>query len=75
MIPDRDTGGGFLVKELPLDFEWVLTNSTYSGEMTITRFDIDEEIVSGTFWFDLKNPWTGEIIEIREGRFDTHFSQ
>src|SRR5690606_16491560 len=68
-------GGGFLVKELPLDFEWVLTNSTYTGEMTITRFDIDEEIVSGTFWFDLKNPWTGETIEIREGRFDTHFSQ
>ncbi|WP_338157225.1 hypothetical protein [Avrilella dinanensis] len=43
--------------------------------MTITRFDIDEEIVSGTFWFDLENPWTGETIEIREGRFDTHFSQ
>ncbi|WP_277633170.1 hypothetical protein [Avrilella dinanensis] len=68
-------GGGFLVKELPLDFEWVLTNSTYSGEMTITRFDMEEEIVSGIFWFDLENPWTGETIEIREGRFDTHFSQ
>ncbi|WP_277633172.1 hypothetical protein [Avrilella dinanensis] len=58
-----------------MDAEDALTTSEYTGEMTITRFDLEEEIVSGTFWFDLENPWTGEAIEIREGRFDTHFSQ
>ena len=67
-------GAGFFVKEA-FDSEDALTTSEYTDEMTITRFDMEEEIVSGTFWFDLENPWTGETIEIREGRFDTHFSQ
>ncbi|UUV22117.1 DUF6252 family protein [Paenimyroides aestuarii] len=51
------------------------TTATYTGEMTITKFDVQNEIVSGTFWFDIQNPWTGEKIEIRDGRFDTRFSQ
>ncbi len=57
------------------NFESVVTNNNYTGEMTITKFDLENEIVSGTFWFDIENPWTGEKIEVREGRFDTHFSQ
>ena len=67
-------GGGFF--KIP-DYitEGVTTTSTYTGEMTITKFDLANEIVSGTFWFDVQNPWTGEKIEVREGRFDTHFSQ
>jgi hypothetical protein len=39
--------------------------------MTITKLDIENQIVSGTFWLDVENPFTGETIEIREGRFDT----
>ena len=54
--------------------ENVLTSSINRGELTITKLDFDNRIVSGTFWMDLKNPFTGEIVEIREGRFDTIFN-
>ena len=53
--------------------EFTDTNTEYSGEMTITKFDMENRILSGTFWFDVENPFTGETIEIREGRFDTRF--
>lgn len=56
-------------------FETSRTNSEYTGELTITKLDMENEIVSGTFWFDIENPLTGERIKVREGRFDTHFSQ
>jgi len=51
------------------------TDSEYMGELTITKLDFEKNIVSGTFWFDLQHPVTGERIEIREGRFDTLFTQ
>ncbi|WP_372473190.1 DUF6252 family protein [Capnocytophaga sp. ARDL2] len=68
-------GGGGHVRKQTLQTNVSYTNSIYTGEMTITKFDLQNEIVSGTFWFDIENPWTGETIEIRNGRFDTHFSQ
>ncbi|RRJ91604.1 hypothetical protein EG240_05235 [Paenimyroides tangerinum] len=68
-------GGGYIKGGPDSYLKVSLTNSTYIGEMTITKFDLANEIVSGTFWFDVQNPWTGEKIEVREGRFDTHFSQ
>ncbi|HLS30808.1 MAG TPA: hypothetical protein VK021_08130 [Flavobacteriaceae bacterium] len=58
-----------------ISYQFVETNSEYTGELTITKFDLEENIVSGTFWFDLEHPITGEKIEIREGRFDTYFTQ
>ncbi|WGH75364.1 DUF6252 family protein [Tenacibaculum tangerinum] len=51
------------------------TNSQYTGELTITKLDFTNKIVSGTFWFDIKHPTTGATVEIREGRFDTLFTQ
>lgn len=67
--------GGLNVLGGPNNYiESTTTTSDYTGEMTITRFDMETQIVSGTFWFDVENPWTGEKIEVREGRFDTHFS-
>ncbi|WP_372473192.1 hypothetical protein AB4865_10230 [Capnocytophaga sp. ARDL2] len=68
-------GGGAGVTRNLNELEGSKTDSIYIGEMTITKFDLENEIVSGTFWFDIENPWTGETIEIRNGRFDTHFSQ
>jgi hypothetical protein len=54
-------------------YELSLTNINYTGELNITKLDIENQIVSGTFWFDVENPFTGETVEIREGRFDTRF--
>ena len=51
------------------------TNSKYTGELYISKFDLVNNIVSGTFWYDIENPYTGETVEIREGRFDTLFTE
>lgn len=51
------------------------TGETMQGELHITKFDFENYVVSGTFWFDLINPTTGETVKIREGRFDSHFTQ
>jgi hypothetical protein len=55
--------------------EFSSTNLQYTGEFKITKLDFTNNIVSGTFWFDVENPYTGEIVEIRDGRFDTLFTQ
>ncbi|MGV7108177.1 DUF6252 family protein, partial [Flavobacterium sp. U410] len=54
---------------------FVWTNQEDTGELTITKLDFTNHIVSGTFWFNITNPYTGERIEIREGRFDTLFTE
>ncbi len=46
------------------------TDSEYTGEVTITRADTVNKIVSGTFFFKARRPATGETIEITNGRFD-----
>ncbi len=51
------------------------TNQEFTGKLKITKFDFATNIISGTFWFDLKNPINGETTKIREGRFDTFFTQ
>ncbi|HLV14723.1 MAG TPA: DUF6252 family protein [Xanthomarina sp.] len=48
------------------------TSSTITGELTITHHDFNNAFLSGTFWFDALNS-DGEIIEVREGRFDMHY--
>lgn len=68
-------GGGKVIGGPDNHLNSSVTNTTYTGELTITKFDLQNEIVSGTFWFDIENPWTGKKIEVRNGRFDTHFSQ
>lgn len=52
--------------------EYYETNNEYTGELHITKLDKDNNIISGTFWFDAVNE-QGEAVEIREGRFDMVF--
>ena len=66
-------GGGFIFSYTSSSQSY--TNKTFTGELTITKLDFTNNIVSGTFWFDLKHPVTGERVKIREGRFDTRFTQ
>ncbi|MDR6968237.1 hypothetical protein J2X31_002254 [Flavobacterium arsenatis] len=51
------------------------TCSSSFGTMTITKLDFDNNIVSGNFEFDVIHPNSGEIIQIRDGRFDSLFTQ
>ncbi len=45
------------------------TTEIINGEIKITFHDVENYVIAGTFWFDAVNE-NGEVIEIREGRFD-----
>jgi len=45
-----------------------------TGELIITKLDFSNNIVSGTFWFDIEDN-QHVIHQIRNGRFDMHFTQ
>lgn len=49
------------------------TTQVHKGELKITKFNPTNSIISGTFWFDAVNE-EGEIVEIREGRFDMQYT-
>jgi hypothetical protein len=48
------------------------TTDKVVGELTITNHIFNKAILSGTFWFDAINS-NGEIMQIREGRFDMEY--
>ena len=62
--------GGYTYSDLtnPIGISYY-TNEIQTGQLTIKKFDIINQIVSGTFWFDAKNS-SGQIVQVREGRFD-----
>ena len=50
------------------------TNSIQTGNLTITKLDQVNQVVSGAFWFDVKDS-NGTVHQIREGRFDMQYTQ
>lgn len=46
------------------------TDSTNTGELTITRCDTTNHIYSGTFYFTAKDPTTSKTVSVTDGRFD-----
>ncbi len=50
------------------------TTLTEKGEMTITKLDLTKNIVSGTFFYDIKDS-NGILHKITNGRFDMSFTQ
>jgi len=56
-------------------YEQYETNGTsYIGELCVKKFDSINQIISGTFWFDAVNS-NGQKVEVREGRFDVHYTR
>ncbi len=49
------------------------SNSETTGSITITHFDETNNIVSGTFSTEYIHPFTGDLVKITNGRFDTFF--
>jgi len=70
-----NTYGGGGIRVSPTMGETINTNENYTGELTITKLDFENFIVSGEFWFNVKHPKTGDTVKIREGRFDSQFYQ
>ncbi len=54
-------------------FDAVYTTHTHTGKLKITKLDPVNYIVSGTFWYDIVD-YEGVKHEIREGRFDMHYT-
>jgi hypothetical protein len=50
------------------------TSQENTGKLYISKLDFTNNIVSGTFWYDIKDNF-GVLHQIREGRFDLHFTQ
>lgn len=51
------------------------TNQNNNGILFLNKLDQQNQIVSGTFEFDVINPNNNEVIQIREGRFDSFYAQ
>ena len=50
------------------------TSDLETGELKITKLDFVNNIVSGTFWYDVKDS-QNVVHQIRDGRFDMQFTQ
>ena len=50
------------------------TSQMNSGELKITKLDFTNNIVSGTFFYDVKDS-QNIVHQIRDGRFDMRFTQ
>jgi hypothetical protein len=71
MVNDGDfIGGGGAFWNDPANISY--TNTIKQGELKITKLDLANSIISGTFWFDAVNT-AGETVEIRQGRFDWNY--
>jgi hypothetical protein len=52
-----------------------ITTDTVSGILDVKYFDLTRQIIAGTFWLDAINESSGEVIKIRDGRFDLRFGR
>jgi hypothetical protein len=51
------------------------TSDNNFGNLSITKLDQTNQIVSGTFEFEVINPVDNQIYQITEGRFDSFYSR
>jgi hypothetical protein len=65
---DGNATGNFTNNNIEL-----FTTHTHTGKLTITKLDEVNHIVSGTFWFDVLDN-NGVVHQIREGRFDSQYT-
>ena len=65
--------GEFTIYSNVYEPNYFQTTGLNIGQLTITKLDPSQNIISGTFWFDAINE-SGEVTEIRDGRFDVHFA-
>lgn len=51
------------------------TCDTSFGNFFLTKFDLNTQVASGTFEFDVIDPRDNTLVEVREGRFDVTFTR
>ncbi len=68
--PASSSFGYFVKRNFTPENEW-LTSSTHTGSVTITRLDLVNKIVAGTFQFTAMNLYNApKLLTVTEGRFD-----
>jgi hypothetical protein len=71
---DYTGGGALFFTDIKLEEGQYETNHNFTGQIYFTRFDDENNIMSGTFSFEAEEINTGEIITITAGRFDLTFT-
>lgn len=61
---------GLFTIRRPLPEQLLLTSPASTGWCTLTRFDTQSGVVSGTFEFTARNPQSGHTVHLTQGRFD-----
>lgn len=61
---------GMVTIRRPLPEQYLFTSPTSTGWLTLSRFDTQSGIISGTFEFTANNPATGRTVHLTQGRFD-----
>lgn len=68
--PASSSFGYYVKRNFTPHNEW-LTSSAYTGSVTITRLDLANKIVSGTFQFNALNIYNApQPLSVTDGRFD-----
>ncbi|MEO8786064.1 MAG: hypothetical protein ABI378_03285 [Chitinophagaceae bacterium] len=57
------------------DVMYYIKGPAYRGEFNVKYFDSLKQIISGTFWFDAVDTATNKVIQVRDGRFDVHYTR
>ncbi|HET7896787.1 MAG TPA: DUF6252 family protein, partial [Flavisolibacter sp.] len=59
----------YVKRNLNIEDEWI-TSSAATGEVVVTRLDIPNHVISGTFQFTANARYGSAPITVTEGRFD-----
>lgn len=68
-------GGGAATFSISQEFRDISTNTAYNGLCQITNFDLQNNIISGTFEFEVFDEVTQVLYIVTDGRFDAQFTQ
>lgn len=67
--------GGAAIRVSENDVAAIYTTEELTGELTITNFDEENNILSGEFWFNLWHATFSDTIKVRNGRFDLIYGE
>lgn len=68
------SGGGTFFTDIEPEEGQYETNQNFTGQIYFTRFDDENNIISGTFSFEAQEIFTGKTVTITDGRFDLTFT-
>jgi len=66
--------GQYRIDQRNGQFSQYYTNNIVTGVLNLKKFDLTNQIASGTFWFNAIND-KGDTVKVTDGRFDIRFTQ